>query len=95
MSAINQAKSQINYFVKKSAECSIYEQSDNTKVCFGENMVLVLNLAKNRLTYKEFTFENGKAKVVVQNVVRLTGAEMFTVKHHFKKSHQMKDVKSA
>jgi len=95
MSAINQAKSQLKYFVKRSAECSIYEHSANSKVCFGKNLVIVLKLNKDRLIYKEFTFVDGEAKLAVDHKIMLNQAEMFTVKHHFKKTHQEKDIKIA
>jgi hypothetical protein len=85
MSAINQAKSQLKYFVKRSAVCSIYEHSANSKVCFGKNLVIVLKLNKDRLIYKEYTFVDGQAKLAVEHKIMLNQAEMFTVKHHLKR----------
>ena len=95
MTPIMQAKSQLKYFVKQSAKCSIYERSESQKVCFGENILIVLKLNKTHLIYKEFTFENGEAKLAVETKVKLNQAEMFTIKHHFKNTNQMKDIKAS
>ncbi|MDV7585465.1 hypothetical protein R4575_16970 [Acinetobacter baumannii] len=103
MSAIKNAISKIETFVKRSELCSIYEYTDTTKVCFGKGIVIMLSVGKNRLTYKEFSIVEteiegeikAEMKVAVQDVVMLKQSELYTVKYHFKKAHQLKNIKTA
>lgn len=93
MSAINKAKTLINEFVEATKDCKIYIATETNKVCFGANKIVQLYLRKNVIVFKLHDLSSGDAKYLQRVEIALTDAEMFTIKHHFKKTHQMKDIK--
>lgn len=95
MTPILEAKKLLKDFVSNSQDCSIYVQGEQSKVCFGATKIVQILLNKNSISFKKYHIVNGKAEVKISKKISLSQAEMFTVKFHFKHTHQEKTLKSA
>ena len=95
MTAITEARSLLKEFVLNSADCSIYTNNLTSKVCFGKDKIVQIMLKKDSIALKIYSLEHGKAIVKISKTIALKSSEMFTVKHHFKSTHQEKTLKTA
>lgn len=95
MTPILEARKLLKEFIANTQDCSIYMQNEQAKVCFGLNKIVQVNLNEDSISYKIYSLESGKAKTKVSKKITLNLAEMFTVKFHFKHTHQEKTLKTA